>query len=51
MNLDYINIDDYHQNDISNRQIICQNIDQSRRRKNNNQNSNDKDTFNFELNE
>ena len=41
--LNDINIDDYHKNDINNRQIIYQNIDQSRRRRNNNQNNNDKD--------
>ena len=38
--MDNINIDDY-QNNINNRQIVYQNLDQSRR--NNNQNNNDDD--------
>ena len=42
--LDDINIDDYQTN-INNRQIIYQNLDQSRR--NNNQNNNDDDDFLF----
>ena len=42
--LDNINIDDYQTN-INNRQIVHQNLDQSRR--NNNQNNNDDDDFLF----
>ena len=39
--LDDINIDDHQNNNINNRQIVYQNLDQSRR--NNNQNNNDDD--------